>query len=326
MSTLAVASSSQLLFSSRPPAEAWSALFAHAQKLATNAQSPLILHQSLVSVDRLLSDSAWDLWQAYSTSAPKAAQSLIEWSLQPSATGRAVLILDALSLRELRVLLAAASARGIAPVSCTVLGAEAPTETDQFAQALGVSSRSAIRNDKKPAGFRPFAADCFTDVLSHPFEDCLTVIPHTPRLVIWHTWLDDLLHKSNTTHEQVTKAAETTLQSTGFWSFLDRLRQGRRLLITADHGYGVSRLFAQEERDEDAVAALREVFGASRCAKASVPWTLPLMPPYVATINGHHVIVGQRKWKVPGAPTHLAHGGLSLLEAAVPFIELPPLA
>jgi hypothetical protein len=40
--------------------------------------------------------------------------------------------------------------------------------------------------------------------------------------------------------------------------------------------------------------------------------------------NGWVVVVGQRKWDVQGGFPHLCHGGLTLLEAAVPFIELPP--
>lgn len=44
------------------------------------------------------------------------------------------------------------------------------------------------------------------------------------------------------------------LQTDEFWKFIDRLRQGRRLLITADRGYAVSKLFSTEERDAGAIA------------------------------------------------------------------------
>lgn len=49
------------------------------------------------------------------------------------------------------------------------------------------------------------------------------------------------------------------------------------------------------------------------------------MPPIVVSHNEHHIVMGQRKWKVQGGFPHVCHGGLSLLEVAVPFIELPPL-
>jgi hypothetical protein len=50
------------------------------------------------------------------------------------------------------------------------------------------------------------------------------------------------------------------------------------------------------------------------------------MPPIVVTHNEHHIVMGQRKWKVQGGGfPHVCHGGLSLPEVAVPFIELPSL-
>ena len=70
---------------------------------------------------------------------------------------------------------------------------------------------------------------------------------------------------------------------------------------------------------------LRDVFGASRYKTDSKVWTHRLMPPIVSTQNGHHIVMGQRKWKVPGGFPHVDHGGLTLLEVAVPFLEFPPL-
>ena len=51
------------------------------------------------------------------------------------------------------------------------------------------------------------------------------------------------------------------------------------------------------------------------------------MPPIdleLKTQHGkHRFVLGRRKWKVPGEKNRLlAHGGLSLLEVFVPFIEL----
>ena len=70
---------------------------------------------------------------------------------------------------------------------------------------------------------------------------------------------------------------------------------------------------------------LRETFGAARYKKANSPWQERFMPPIVTSHNEHHIVMGQRKWKVQGGFPHVCHGGLSLLEVAVPFIELPAL-
>jgi hypothetical protein len=39
-------------------------------------------------------------------------------------------------------------------------------------------------------------------------------------------------------------------------------------------------------------------------------------------MEGHTLALGRRKWKSQGGYPTLTHGGLSLLEMAVPFIEI----
>jgi len=196
------------------------------------------------------------------------------------------------TLRELPLLLGGAEDRGIKPVDVRVTGSEVPSDTDQFARALGASSRSHLSNNGAPSGFVPFDGSVYTDVIS----------------------LD-----------QIYKAASAPLQADGFWKFVDRLRQGRKLVITADHGYAVSRLFSSEEMDSDVIETLRSTFGAVRYKKAGGPWQDRFMPPLVTTENGYFVMMGQRKWKVQGGFPHICHGGLSLLEVAVPCVEFDPI-
>jgi hypothetical protein len=102
---------------------------------------------------------------------------------------------------------------------------------------------------------------------------------------------------------------------------VNRLRQGRNLVITADHGYGVGKIFSTEERDPEALEALRAAFGASRCKTALEPWPHHFMPPVVLTQGGFRTVMGQRKWKIQSGFPDICHGGLSLLEVAVPFVE-----
>ena len=165
-----------------------------------------------------------------------------------------------------------------------------------------------------------FLMPVITDVLSIPFEDC--AVPPTANVVIWHSWLDDLIHLQNKLPDQVFKTAETVLQSDGFWAFINKLRQGRKLVITSDHGYAVSKRFSSEVSDTDAIDILKKTFGASRNKTASEDWLSRFMPPIVMTHNKQHIIMGQWKWKVQGGFPHICHGGMSLLEVAVPFVEV----
>ncbi len=311
----------RLILDSPSPEAAWTDIFGALMNVAGASPSPVAIHDATVVPDRLLSEAAWELWKAYPNHREKTSALLKEWT---SDTGpKAVLILDALSLRELPLILGGAQTRGIQPVRIKVTGSECPSTTDQFAHALGLQSRSALANDSKPSDFALFGSACYTDVFSHPFEDC--AIPPSPNVVIWHSWLDDHIHLYKKLPDQIAGIASTILQGDGFWRFVDKLRQGRGLVITSDHGYAVSKRFSSEVEDPDAIAILREAFGASRSKAASEPPKQSFMPPIVMTANGRNVVMGQRKWKVQGAFPDICHGGMSLLEVAVPWIELPGL-
>ncbi len=311
---------SGIILDSQSPQDAWAEIFSALQSLSRSSSSPVAFHDATVIPDRLLTEAAWELWEAFPMHAEKTSGNLKGWAV---GSGKAVLILDALSLRELPILMGAAEARGIQPVQVKVTGSECPSTTDHFAKSLGLPSRSALANDGKPGTFALFGGDCYTDVVSLPFEDC--AVPPTPNLVIWHSWLDDLIHLQQKLPDQIASIATSTLQSDGFWNFINRLRQGRGLIITSDHGYAVSKRFSSEVEDPDAIEILRKTFGASRNKAVSEPWQKRFMPPIVMTNNNQHVVMGQRKWKVQGGFPHVCHGGMSLLEVAVPYMEFPAL-
>ena len=303
------------------PADAWHAVFAQLKEIAASCSSPVDLHNQTVTPDRLLAETAWELWASYPDAAPRTSSQLREWCAAPSSNGRAVLVLDALSLREMPWLLGGAQAQNIQLTDVRVTGAEAPSDTDQFARALGVPSRSHLAGNGAPVSFNLFPSNAYTDVIRVPFEDCVGSIPHESNVFVWHSWLDDLIHVHKKLPDQIYKIASTTLQDDGFWKFVNRLRQGRKLVITSDHGYAVSKLFSSEEIDPDVIEKLRETFGAARYKKATGPWQERFMPPIVVSHNEHHIVMGQRKWKVQGGFPHVCHGGLSLLEVAVPWVE-----
>lgn len=310
----------EIILDGATPKDAWQDIFHSLKKLAQTNTSPVALHDQTVIPDRLLSEAAWPLWNAYPDAAVKTSDALKGWCAETASGGKAVLILDALSLRELPVLIAGAKSHGIEPTEIRITGAECPPTTDQFAKALGLPSRSTLANDNKPGTFALFD-QCYTDAVSIPFEDY--PVPPAPNLVIWHSWLDDLIHLQKKLPDQISKTAETVLQSHGFWDFINRLRQGRQLVITSDHGYAVSKRFSSEVSDPDAVDILRKTFGASRYKPAAQEWQIQFMPPIVMTYHKQHMVMGQWKWKVQSGFPHVCHGGMSLLEVAVPFVTVP---
>lgn len=314
---------SDIILDTPDPAAAWAKVFETLLKLTKSCTSPVALHDLTVYADRLLAEAGWELWESYPVSAPRTSTALKAWCSKSMPNGRAVLILDALSLRELSLILGGAEARNIEISQVSVTGAECPSTTDQFATAIGAPSRASLANDTKPNSFKLFSDPLYTDVLSMPFEDC--AVPPVSNVLIWHSWLDDLIHLQNKLPDQIAAQALSTLQGDGFWSFVNKLRQGRNLVITSDHGYAVSKLYSSQVSDPDAVELLRQTFGASRYAKATETLQKRFMPPLVMNANQQHVVTGQWKWKVQGGFPHVCHGGMSLLEVAVPWIELPAL-
>lgn len=309
----------KLILDSKGGKTTWNSIFSSLCEIAVDGHSPVLLHDSTVIPDRLLSEAAWKLWESYPQDANLTSKLLMNNASFSSVSGHAVLILDALSLREMPFILGGAKCHNVEIKSISVTGSESPSTTDQFAKALGASSRSKLANDGKPSSFLPFSGNCCTDVSNLPFEDCY--IPNASNVFIWHTWLDDLIHAQKLP-DQITSSASSMFQSDGFWSFINKLRQGRNLIITSDHGYAVSKRFSSEVEDIEAVEILRNTFGASRSKPASDKWEKRFMPPIVTTNNGHHIVMGQRKWKVQSGFPHLCHGGLSLLEVAVPYLEV----
>jgi hypothetical protein len=313
----------------------WTALFDRLRDIALAATSAGALQRETISPDRLLAESAWDLWQAFPSEAPKVIDGLRSfWAAPAASAGTAVLILDALSLRELPLIVTAAQKRSIQLAGVSVRGSQVPSESDQFASAMGLPSRSKLFNNQPPKSFIFSGADVHTDVLEDPFQDCVARVPGKPRLFIWHKWPDEPvihLNAERADGEAVVAAeAKRTLASDGFWAFVNSLRQGRRLLITGDHGYATAGSFSSEVKDEESIRLFAGMFGARRAIRedSSQPWPQRQLPPPVLRFSDNKgtwlVVLGQRKWKVRGGFPTLCHRGLSLLEAAIPMVEFPP--
>lgn len=277
---------------------------------------------NLASLDLLLSHAIWPLWHNFSASVPRAAQALAEfWAAHPG--GRAVLMLDSLSLRELPLLTAAARARNLTVHRVSTFGSELPSETNAFAKALGFPSRGALDNNGASSSAFPGA-----HTLSHalPWEDAAVGVPPSPGVLCWHHWPDDRLHHLDGSDGGLDKLfPEMVKQLTGdaFWSFAKKLATGRRLVITSDHGYAVSGGFPNVSTDQKDY--LREKFSAQRFRADAVD-TRAWLPPLTATLatasGSVTFVTGRQKWQVPGGFPALSHGGLTLMETFVPWVEI----
>jgi hypothetical protein len=313
------------------PKEAWQAIYEKLWEIFSAPLSPQhIEHEvadrerKVAEVELLLSSSAWGLWRDFENSVPRTTQSLIKfWN--NTSSGKAVLILDALSLRESPWLLQEAHRRGFQIHQAGVRGSEIPSDTTSFAKALGFSQRSSLENNG--AGLAHHLPGARTDSLHAAWDYCLDWIASAPAIVLWHHWPDERIHElaaPGDGFQKLCREAAQQLTSESFWKMIEQMATGRRLVITSDHGYAASGLFA-DVMDKEQSGWLKTNFGSSRFAhrpSTAHQWVPPISLCLQTAHGTNHFALGRRKWRSAGGYPTLAHGGLSLLEVAVPFIEI----
>ncbi|MFH1999862.1 MAG: hypothetical protein ABIK28_09285, partial [Planctomycetota bacterium] len=241
------------------PKEAWRSIFdfawttCSAEFPSPNVNAEISKRDKAIGeVDHFLTTAGWDLWDSYGSDAPSTSKELPKW-WKSNSSGRAILVLDALSLRESSWLLVGAKKRGYKIHRSCATGAELPADTTPFAKALGFSQRSSLQNNQ--AGNAHKFSGAKTESVGIAWEDCAELIGADPDIFFWHQWPDDLIHEhgepgSGRGLSTMVKETESHLNSDEFWGFIERLSKGRRLVITADHGYAVSELFPDAEREQ----------------------------------------------------------------------------
>jgi hypothetical protein len=312
------------------PEDAWRVIInkvleISSRPLAQNNASSEVLKRDreIGAFDYFLSSSGWDLWQAFGNTVERTSNRLVRWWGEPYSA-KAVLILDGLSLRELPWLLQGAKERGFTLHAANAYASELPGETNEFARALGFGSRSQLQNNGGGLSHRLQSTQ--TECLDMPWADCASLINASPNWVFWHHWPDSKLHDGAVAGQgldTLTPDAASQLSSEDFWSFVERLATGRRLVITSDHGYAASGYFP--DADGEVGQFLKRTFSSGR-SKPGAGDTGPFVPPVALQIDsphGEHLLaVGRWKWKSQGGYPTLTHGGLSILEVLSPFVEL----
>lgn len=310
--------------------EAWRVIINHAIDIASK---PLLPEKSTGEVirrereigllDHFLSSSAWDLWQNFGSAVERTSDRLVRWWSEPYSA-KAVLILDGLSLRELPWILQGAEQHGFTLHNVSAFASELPGETNEFARALGFGSRSQLQNNGGGGAHR--LQQTATETVDMPWKDCEALITAAKNWVFWHHWPDSKIHDGAVAGQgldTLTRDAADQLTSADFWSFVERLATGRRLVITSDHGYAATGYFPDAEGEVGQY--LKSTFSSGRSAKGQGEIG-PFVPPVAMQIAGphsdHRLAVGRWKWKSPGGYPTLTHGGLSLLEVLSPFVEI----
>jgi hypothetical protein len=312
-----------------PEEEAWDHITSHlyevyAAPFVESAVQEILHREKHVSyMETLLSSCCWDLWYSFEKAVPKTSDVIINhWNQK--VNGKALFIIDGLSLREFPFLIKGATQRGYRIHQSRITAASLPSETTFFAKSLGFPQRSALENN--PAGTRHLLSGATTDCLDLPWGDCISRITPDPNWVLWHTWFDDRIHEFNSPgkglRELITKS-EVEFSSDSFWGLIDKLAQGRQVYITSDHGYAATGDF-YTVTDKQA-EYLKATYKSQRFSKAELRragWMPPVDITLTSSNGTYSYVLGRRKWRSAGGYPTLTHGGLSFMETLVPFIEL----
>ena len=286
--------------------------------------------RGISELENVLAGSCWDLWQHFETCVTKGSQAVVEFWNRITG-GKAVLILDGLSLREMPWILSEADSRGFSIHAQKLYAAELPCETTPYAQALGFQQRSQLSNNMARSTHQLTSA--FTESNDLPWRDASNCVGTQENFVYWHHWPDHRIHdlaKPGEGLKKLATEAKDHLTSDGFWQFIERLANGRRLVVTSDHGYAACGSFPDLGKEQGNY--MKQVFKSARAA-ASVnggdgpaepsAWVPPIDLELTSVHGKYRFVLGRRKWKVSGQSNRLlAHGGLSLLEVFVPFFEI----
>jgi hypothetical protein len=97
--------------------------------------------RAVADLDQVLATAGWDLWNDFHAHIPRTSDRLAAWWREPFG-GKAVLILDGLSLRELPWLRDGATERGFTVHEVSASGSELPAATTEFAK--GARVRAAL--------------------------------------------------------------------------------------------------------------------------------------------------------------------------------------
>jgi len=290
---------------------------AEAVKLVTQRE------QRVGAIDNLVCSTAWELWNDFPGCVESTSGSLIAW-WKDTVSAKAILVLDGLSLREIPWLLQGASSHGLRVKEAKATAAEIPAETSPFAKALGFQGRASLANNG--AGTSHFFPSAKTECVGLPWKDAASLVDAAQYWFFWHEWPDSTLHQGDGHGqglEALSKICAAWLTDEDFWAFVKRLAQGRRLVITSDHGYAASGLFS--DAAEQPAAFLKNALKSGRSVAGDGdlgPFLPPLMMRHENSHGIHRLALGRWKWKNQGGYPTLTHGGMSLLELLVPWVEI----
>jgi len=262
----------------------------------------------------------WDELQAESPQAPTVRSWLGLDSPLPLANPRAAVVFDGLSLRELPLLLKMAEDSGFRVKSTQAVATCLPSETIQFVDERVIGTRigpSQLPGRTELAEKNVEAVYLDQPTARHRFTPGRSVL-------LWSTYPDRLFADDNARNETLFTNFHRNFVPTIWKNTLQDLPRGLPIVVTSDHGYVFFGAPLESTRDSDAPNLLGQARWKEFAPEEALPaWhaDLQILPQTrIAMLRGRL----RARPQGPSSRKLYQHGGFSLMEVLVPWIELEP--
>jgi hypothetical protein len=262
----------------------------------------------------------WDELQAESNQAPTVKSWLGLDAPLPLPAPRAAVVFDGLSLRELPLLLKLAEESGLRVKSAVPVATCLPTETINFVDERVIGTRIGPsqlpgRTELAEKNVEAFYLDQPT--ARHRFTPGRSVL-------LWSTYPDRLFADDNARNETLFTNFHRNYVPTIWKNTLQDLPRGLPIIVTSDHGY----IFFGASLETSRVSDAPELLGQARMKEFAPHEAMPSWNPDLQVLPQTRLAMLRGRLRArpqgPSSRKLYQHGGFSLMEVLVPWIELEP--
>lgn len=279
--------------------------------------------EAVCGLEELIGTGAQEIWgelAAQSRSAPTIKNWLGLDAPLPLAKPRAAVVFDGLSLREFPLMLRLAEDSGFRVKSAGAVATCLPTETMDFVEQRVIGTRLGPSQLPGRTELAEHNVEAF--YLEHPTS---RYSPTDGRSVLlWSTYPDRLFSDDAARTEALFANFHRNYIPTIWKNSVQAIPRGLPIVVTSDHGY----IFLGASFETTRTSEAPSLLGQSRFKEFAPDEPFPQWNPDLQLLPERRVAMlrGRMRTRPPGVSSRKLyhHGGFSLMEVFVPWIELEP--
>jgi len=279
--------------------------------------------EAVYRLEELIATGAQEIWgelAAESRSAPAIKTWLGLDAPLPLSQPRAAVVFDGLSLREFPLMLKLAEDSGFRVKSARAVATCLPTETMDFVEQRVIGTRLGPSQLSGRTELAEKNVEAF--YLEHPTS---RYIPTEGRnVLLWSTYPDRLFKDDAARTEALFANFHRNHLPTIWKNSVQAIPRGLPIVVTSDHGY----IFLGASLETTRMSEAPSLLGQSRFKEFAPEEPFPQWHPDLQLIPERRVALlrGRLRTRPQGDSSRklYQHGGFSLMEVLVPWIELEP--